>query len=664
MKKHNLHTILLLTALIAAGFSSPALADELLAWGSDSAKQITALPTGTNYVAIAAGDAHGLALTTDGTVVAWGHNGHGQCNVPNGTFKAIGAGALFSLGIREDGTIAAWGDDRGGQVSEVPTGNKFVAVDGGLHFAVALRNDGTIAAWGDDRNNQVSSAPKGSGYVAVAAGDAHGVALKSNGSLVTWGYAPAIAGKPTKGTFATISAGGDFCLALTTAGKIVWWGDDLYDVGLDVVPSGSDFVDIAAGFLHALALKSNGSVVGWGAGIETSQAPDLGQADPPTQHDYVALASGLYFSLALTDVADLQAASDNFDDNSTGIKWSVIAGDPTNCWLNETNQRLELRATSKSNSASAYYFSKGWGIDPTMDFSLRVDFYQSLTLGNNASLAVVLTPDGNVTTSRRIEFGVGSGDPYPHYQVTALSGSNGYNKKNYRNQNSGTLYISYNALSDELYLSFGGYGANNAWATIKGYLQGSWGGHMVNIGLGGRSDQLQVNSGQAYLDNFMIDAGNPMVTAASDVYRFWSSTTGTHFFTISEREKNRLIANYPDVWIFEGTVFKAATTPLSSGLSDVYRFWSNKTGAHFYTISESEAEELIDEYASVWTFEGTAFYAYPEGRQPTNTKPVYRFWNKNSGAHFYTINEKEKDKLIADYPKTFIFEGVAFYAYE
>jgi len=665
MRKHNIiHTVLWLTALLATGLNAPTWADELLAWGSDSADQVTALPEGSDYVSIAAGDAHGLALTADGTVLAWGHNGHGQCDVPDETFTAIGAGALFSLAIRPDGTIAAWGDDRSGQVSNVPDDDGFVAVDGGLYFAVALKDDGTIVAWGDDRNNQVSDVPKGGNFVAISAGDAHVVALRSDGSLAAWGYEAAIADTPTTGTYTAVGAGGDFCLALTDRGQIVWWGDDPYDLGLANVPSGSDFVDVAAGFLHALAIKTDGSVVGWGAGVQTSVAPDLGQADPPVRTDYVALAGGLYFSLALTDLVEPQTVSDDFDDNGPGIMWSVLADDPGNCYLDETNQRLELRATAKSDSDSAFYVSKGWAIDPAVDFSFQVDYRQDLGLRSGVSLSILLTPDDEYTASQRIEFGTGSGSLYPHYQVSALNDSGSYYKKNYRSQSSGTLYVSYDASNDNLYLSYRGYGAGNAWATVKGYLQDGWDGRRVNIGLGGSSAQVRIDSGEAYFDNFAIETGAPTVTGFSDVYRFWSPVTGTHFFTINEREKDRLVANYPDVWTFEGVVFKAATTALDPGLSHVYRFWSDKIAAHFYTINESEAEKLVDEYADIWTFEGTAFYAYPDGQQPAGAAPVYRLRNAQTGAHFYTVSEKEKDKLIQDYPKTYVFEGVAFYAFD
>ena len=54
---------------------------------------------------------HSLGLKSDGTIVAWGHNGSGQCNVPapNADFVAVAGGGYHSLGLKSDGTIVAWG---------------------------------------------------------------------------------------------------------------------------------------------------------------------------------------------------------------------------------------------------------------------------------------------------------------------------------------------------------------------------------------------------------------------------------------------------------------------------------------------------------------------------------------------------------------------------
>ncbi len=145
------------------------------------------------------------------------------------------------------------------------------------------------------------------------------------------------------------------------------------------------------------------------------------------------------------------------------------------------------------------------------------------------------------------------------------------------------------------------------------------------------------------------------------VYRFWAPATDRHFYTANEKEKDKLITSYSDVWTFEGVAYNAATAQTDSRMLPVYRFWSGK--AHFYTIDEAERNKLIDNFSNIWTPEGIAFYAFPEGAEPPECKAVYRFWNAGNATHFFTINEKEADKLITQYSSIYTYEGVAFYAY-
>ncbi len=127
MRRLTFRDVLWVAAAVGVCLTRSAPAGQLRAWGWDSDGQITKLPAGSTFMAIAAGDEHGLGLRFDGTIVAWGQNANGECVVPSGTYQAVGAGADFSLAIRSDGSIAAWGNNSDGQVSKVPTGRNFVA---------------------------------------------------------------------------------------------------------------------------------------------------------------------------------------------------------------------------------------------------------------------------------------------------------------------------------------------------------------------------------------------------------------------------------------------------------------------------------------------------------------------------------------------------------
>lgn len=674
-------SMLLAAALVSVCAAGSLHAGQLRAWGLDRDGQVTNVPAGSDYVAVATGDAHGLALRSDGTIAAWGQNDDGECDVPSGTYKAIGAGADFSLAVRTDGSIAAWGYDGQGQVSNVPAGNDFIAVDGGEFFAVALRSNGSIAAWGYDRWGQVSGTPAGIGYKAVVAGDDHAVALRADGSVVSWGYWAAAEGAPTSGTFTAIAAGGAFSVALKADGSIVWWGSDPHDYGLDVVPTGTDFVALSAGYLHGLALKRDGSVVGWGAGLNTSGHPNWGQALPPAGNDYTALAGGLYFSAALTGKADTQdpgepqdpndstdtdTLADDFSDNLLGDLWRSVSADSTNCRLEEVNQRLELRATSTNRGTSAYCLADGWQIDPTGDFSFKVDYHFSLLSNADSWLFLGVTADANNLEEHYVKIGVGCDRQYPYVWFESVEGVDGQMDFGGRRQDDGTLYMSYDAAKDELYLSTDGYGSENAWAVVSDLLKGTWKGGLLTVFLGGGADGVAISSGDAWFDNFIVETGAPSEPSADpigEVYRFWSASLKRHFYTISESERDALIRGTSGDWAYEGPVFKAATSAFRTGLKPVYRFWSPVGQTHFYTISETDKDYLITKAADVWTYETVAFYAYPEGSQPSDSIPVYRFWNNVDGTHYYTVDADERDTLVRDQAKVYTYEGVAFYAY-
>jgi hypothetical protein len=92
----------------------------------------------------------------------------------------------------------------------------------------------------------------------------------------------------------------------------------------------------------------------------------------------------------------------------------------------------------------------------------------------------------------------------------------------------------------------------------------------------------------------------------------------------------------------------------------IYHFWSGAYGHHFYTISESDKNYVIATWPDIWTYEGPVFYAYPN--QVPGTLPVYCFWSAKFGGHFYTISEGEKDYVITTWPDIWTYEGIAYYS--
>jgi len=220
-----------------------------------------------------------------------------------------------------------------------------------------------------------------------------------------------------------------------------------------------------------------------------------------------------------------------------------------------------------------------------------------------------------------------------------------------------------------------GYDANGFQFTVERKNGGSWeplaispsGGEFEFTAPGDGLYRVSVevrdaagNLGRSSTGYFRTDSSSGL----TPVYRFWSPALSRHFYTISETERDKLVNNYAHVWSYEDIAYYAFADDAQPGVAPVYRFWSGTLNAHFYTSSVSEKTKLIDNYSNVWTFEKVAFYAYRGGSQPAGTSAVHRFWSPTLTCHFFTISQAERDKLTTLYSHIWTYEQAAWYAYE
>ena len=151
------------------------------------------------------------------------------------------------------------------------------------------------------------------------------------------------------------------------------------------------------------------------------------------------------------------------------------------------------------------------------------------------------------------------------------------------------------------------------------------------------------------------------LSSGSTVFRLFRTDIGVHFYTASTVERYSITSNL-DNYIYEGESFQSATPtadPLT-GIKPVYRFLNSDTGSHFYTMSEVE-RDIISNNLTNYNFEGIAYYGY-ESDRPGAT-PLYRFYNSATDTHFYTPSSVEKDSVLANLPNYQLEsnDGIAFY---
>jgi len=248
MKGSKHRALALLTAVAAVGLAlaaAPAGAAPTgpQSWGNNSSGQlgdgtqggVSAAPGPIllqgRPVAYSAGNQSSYALTSDGTVWAWGDNSSGELGPAGagmpysstpvavtglcgtcGAVVQLASGENNAFALFADGSIQGWGKGTSGALGDGTTASTAhpetvrlggthdaVAVAAGGQHGIALMSDGTVESWGQGGDGQLgdggtlnSKVPvQVSGItnaVAVSAANLYSLALLADGTVVAWGY--------------------------------------------------------------------------------------------------------------------------------------------------------------------------------------------------------------------------------------------------------------------------------------------------------------------------------------------------------------------------------------------------------------------------------------------------------------------------------------------
>jgi alpha-tubulin suppressor-like RCC1 family protein len=245
----------------------------VIAWGANDGGQCN-VPAGLGPVkvtagvaTIAAGTLHSLAVRADGTVVAWGRNTYGQCDVPGGlgSIASVAAGDGHSIALRSDGAIFCWGRDNYGQSTVPLKVGAGAAIAGGAFHTVVAQTDGTVKCWGLNQFGQCTVPDGLANVVKVAAGQGHTVALRSDGTVKCWGdnSQGQSEDQALLNNVIAIAAGSRHTMVLLAGGTVFGWGNNQYQQ-LIAPPLTGIVSAITAGGNHTVAVRADGTAIGWG----------------------------------------------------------------------------------------------------------------------------------------------------------------------------------------------------------------------------------------------------------------------------------------------------------------------------------------------------------------------------------------------------------------
>jgi hypothetical protein len=275
------------------------------------------IKTAYENVSRIAADAHSLAVTQDGHVLATGTNEDGQCNT--WWWKdiiSVAAGTHFSVGLKKDGTVLAAGRNDYGQCG-VKHWTDIKQISAGTRHTVGLRSDGTVVAAGENGNGECNVSKwryimhvsagcrctfgiKKDGHVLVSGNVAHddlyvshlqnvadiahpmtgrAVALLKRGIIERVGREDKMRKNFSHWkNLCQISAAPDYFAGLFNGGKVRLLAYFWPDTGIECAPNDwQDIQAIAAGRYHILGLQKDGRVVA--AMLHPNPKHDRGQCN-------------------------------------------------------------------------------------------------------------------------------------------------------------------------------------------------------------------------------------------------------------------------------------------------------------------------------------------------------------------------------------------------
>lgn len=144
---------------------------------------------------------------------------------------------------------------------------------------------------------------------------------------------------------------------------------------------------------------------------------------------------------------------------------------------------------------------------------------------------------------------------------------------------------------------------------------------------------------------------------AIPVHRFFQYEAGFHFFTADDNERENVIERSIDgelKYTYESVAYRGLSTDKDiltgekiEGALPVYRFFNQDTGAHLYTMDENERSNIVQNLDN-YSFDGISYYAFESEPQNIETVPLYRLYNTISLSHLFTTDNNEFDTITND----------------
>jgi len=161
------------------------------------------------------------------------------------------------------------------------------------------------------------------------------------------------------------------------------------------------------------------------------------------------------------------------------------------------------------------------------------------------------------------------------------------------------------------------------------------------------------------------------------VYHFYQFDKDLHFYTADRNERNVTVEKSNDGKLdyrLEDVAFRTLmsdkdilTGETIEGVSPVYRFFDTESGEHFFTIDEAQKDSIRADLGD-YVFEGISYYAFESQPENIDTVPLYQTFNSATESYVYSTNSDDLNG-IANSTATSQFDieaddAIAYYVIE
>ncbi len=548
----------------------------------------------------------------------------------------------------------------------------------------ALKSDGSISSWGNSSYGG-SNAPTDSGYKKIYSTRYAFAALKEDGSISVWGDSDyGGAGAPTDAGYKKIYSTYGAFAALKEDGSISVWGDSRY--GGSSAPTDKGYTKIYSTIRAFAALKEDGSISVWGDS-------DYGGTGAPTNKGYTKIYSTNYAFAAMKSDGSI---------TSWGSSYSGGSGAPTdNGYIRVYSTRSAFAAMKSDGSITSWgsSYSGGTGA-PTDNGYIRVY--------STGSAFAALKEDGSISVWGDSDWGGSGASIYPGYTKiystnyafaamksdgsistwgSSYSGGSGapsgfgyripYGGNNVKNTIKKQFIITVNNIDEDKIapiITLNGASTINLTVgdtyTEQGATCADDTDAICNVVIGG--DLVDTNTTGTYTVtyNAIDNAGNyateikriiVVTYKPVPIFRLYNRRTGAQLYARGEADKNKILAKFRDFEFTDGAPAFWADLSTQAGLTPIYRLYNRRTGAQLYTRGDADKNKILAKFHDFEFTDGEpAFWA---SLTDNGTTPIFRLYNRRTGMQLYTRGEADKNKILAKFHDfEFTDDGPAFYA--